>query len=176
MTATPIPRTLALTVYGDLDVSVIDEMPPGRKPIVTKHVERLRIEQVYSFLRKQIEAGRQAYVVYPVIEESETQAMKAAEKMHEHLSRVVFPDLTRGAAARQALARRKRSRDGEISARRNADPGGDHGDRGRRGRSQCDGDGDRAGGALRPGAAASASRARGPRRGAELLHSGDRAS
>ena len=96
MTATPIPRTLALTVYGDLDVSVIDEMPPGRKPIVTKHVEQTRIEQVYSFLRRQIGAGRQAYVVYPVIEESETQAMKAAQKMHEHLSRVVFPDLRVG--------------------------------------------------------------------------------
>jgi ATP-dependent DNA helicase RecG len=96
MTATPIPRTLALTVYGDLDVSVIDEMPPGRKPVVTEHVEESRIEQVYSFLRKQIEAGRQAYVVYPVIEESETQAMKAAAKMHEHLSGVVFPDLSVG--------------------------------------------------------------------------------
>ena len=96
MTATPIPRTLALTIYGDLDVSVIDEMPPGRKPIVTKHVESARIEQVYSFLRKQIDAGRQAYVVYPVIEESETQAMKAAAKMHEHLSKIVFPDLRVG--------------------------------------------------------------------------------
>ncbi len=96
MTATPIPRTLALTVYGDLDVSIIDELPPGRKPIVTKHVENSRIEQVYSFLRKQIVAGRQAYVVYPVIEESETQAMKAAAKMHEHLSSIVFPDLKVG--------------------------------------------------------------------------------
>jgi ATP-dependent DNA helicase RecG len=96
MTATPIPRTLALTIYGDLDVSVIDEMPPGRRPIVTKHVEQARVEQVYSFLRKQIEAGRQAYVVYPVIEESETQAMKAAQKMHQHLSRIVFPDLAVG--------------------------------------------------------------------------------
>ena len=96
MTATPIPRTLALTVYGDLDVSVIDEMPPGRKAIVTKHVEDARVEQVYSFLRKQIDQGSQAYVVYPVIEESETQAMKAAQKMHEHLSKVVFPDVTVG--------------------------------------------------------------------------------
>ena len=96
MTATPIPRTLALTVYGDLDVSVIDEMPPGRKPIVTKHVPQDRVEQVYSFLKKQVDLGRQAYVVYPVIEESETQAMKAAEKMHGHLSQVVFPDIPVG--------------------------------------------------------------------------------
>lgn len=96
MTATPIPRTLALTVYGDLDVSVIDEMPPGRKPIITRHVENMRVEQVYSFLRTQIDQGSQAYVVYPVIEESETQAMKAAQKMHEHLSKVVFPDIAVG--------------------------------------------------------------------------------
>ena len=93
MTATPIPRTLALTVYGDLDTSVIDELPPGRKPIHTKHVMDDRVEQVYSFMKKQVEAGRQAYVVYPVIEESETQAMKAAQAMHQQLSEVVFPQL-----------------------------------------------------------------------------------
>jgi len=96
MTATPIPRTLALTIYGDLDVSVIDELPPGRKPIVTKHVVADQVERVYSFLKKQIAEGKQAYVVYPVIEESETQAMKAAEKMHAHLSREVFPNLMVG--------------------------------------------------------------------------------
>jgi ATP-dependent DNA helicase RecG len=96
MTATPIPRTLAMTLYGDLDVSIIDEMPPGRKPIVTKHSTSDRIEQVLSFVKKQIEEGRQAYVVYPVIEESETQAMKAAQKEYEHLSKEVFPDLAVG--------------------------------------------------------------------------------
>jgi ATP-dependent DNA helicase RecG len=96
MTATPIPRTLALTLYGDLDVSVIDELPPGRKPIITKHATADRVEQVYSFMKRQIAEGRQAYVVYPVIEESETQAMKAAQQMHEHLSREVFPELEVG--------------------------------------------------------------------------------
>src|ERR1043166_7513913 len=96
MTATPIPRTLAMTIYGDLDVSIIDELPPGRKPIITKHATADRVEQVYSFLKKQIEEGRQAYVVYPVIEESETQAMKAAQKEYEHLSREVFPTLAIG--------------------------------------------------------------------------------
>jgi ATP-dependent DNA helicase RecG len=96
MTATPIPRTLAMTLYGDLDVSVIDQMPPGRKPIITKHAAADAIEQVYSFVKRQIDEGRQAYVVYPVIEESETQAMKAAQQSYEHLSREVFPDIAVG--------------------------------------------------------------------------------
>ncbi len=96
MTATPIPRTLALTLYGDLDVSVIDELPPGRRPIVTRHFTEDEIEQVWDFVRGQVQAGRQAYVVYPVIEESETRAIKAAQKMHEHLSARVFPDLRIG--------------------------------------------------------------------------------
>lgn len=96
MTATPIPRTLALTMYGDLDTSVIDELPPGRQPIKTKHVTEDRVEQVYSFLKREIDAGRQAYVVYPLVEESEKQALKAAQEMHEHLSRVVFPNNTVG--------------------------------------------------------------------------------
>src|SRR5262249_38176048 len=96
MTATPIPRTLAMTLYGDLDVSTIDQLPPGRKPIITKHATADRIEQVYSFVKQQVDEGRQAYVVYPVIEESETQAMKAAQKEYEHLSREVFPTLSVG--------------------------------------------------------------------------------
>ena len=94
MTATPIPRTLALTIYGDLDVSIIDELPPGRQPIETRHATEDHIEGVYSFLKSQITAGRQAYVVYPVIEENE--ALKAAEKMYEHLSQKVFPDIRVG--------------------------------------------------------------------------------
>ncbi len=96
MTATPIPRTLALTIYGDLDVSVIDEMPPGRQPIVTKHVTDDQAERVYSFIKKQVDAGHQAYIVYPVIEETETAAIKAATKMFEQLSQIVFPGLSVG--------------------------------------------------------------------------------
>jgi ATP-dependent DNA helicase RecG len=107
MTATPIPRTLALTVYGELDVSVIDELPPGRKPIKTRHVTADHVERVYSFLKKQIDEGRQGYVVYPVIEESETQAMKAAAKMHAHLSREVFPDIAVGLLHGQLPAQEK---------------------------------------------------------------------
>ncbi|MCC7156441.1 MAG: ATP-dependent DNA helicase RecG [Bryobacterales bacterium] len=96
MTATPIPRTLALTIFGDLDTSVIDELPPGRKPIQTVHKTSLEIEQVWSFVKREVDAGRQAYVVYPVIEESETQAMKAAQKAYEELARDVFPTLKVG--------------------------------------------------------------------------------
>ena len=70
MTATPIPRTLALTLYGDLDVSVIDEMPPGRTPIVTRRTTEEHAAEVWEFVRKQVEQGRQAYLVYPVIEGS----------------------------------------------------------------------------------------------------------
>src|SRR5206468_10950462 len=68
MTATPIPRTLALTLYGDLDTSVIDEMPPGRTPITTRKISDQRADEVWDFVRKQVKLGRQAYVVYPVIE------------------------------------------------------------------------------------------------------------
>ena len=93
MTATPIPRTLALTLYGDLDVSVIDEMPPGRTPIVTRCVSDERSPEVWDFVRKQVAAGHQTYVVYPVIEENEETELKAAMKMYRELSKRVFPDL-----------------------------------------------------------------------------------
>ncbi|HEX3352682.1 MAG TPA: ATP-dependent DNA helicase RecG [Terriglobales bacterium] len=96
MTATPIPRTLALTLYGDLDISVIDEMPPGRTPIVTRRVADDRADEVWQFVRKQIAAGHQAYVVYPVIEENEENALKAANKMYKELGKKIFPDLRVG--------------------------------------------------------------------------------
>lgn len=96
MTATPIPRTLALTIYGDLDISVIDELPPGRRAIITKHVAESSVEGIYSFVAQEIKSGRQAYVVYPVVEESETEAVKAAEKMFRHLSKTVFPGISVG--------------------------------------------------------------------------------
>jgi ATP-dependent DNA helicase RecG len=95
MTATPIPRTLALTLYGDLDVSVIDEMPPGRTPIVTRMVPDDRSPEVWDFVRKQVAAGHQTYVVYPVIEENEENELKAAVKMYKELSRL-FSDLRVG--------------------------------------------------------------------------------
>jgi ATP-dependent DNA helicase RecG len=96
MTATPIPRTLALTLYGDLDLSVLDELPPGRTPIVTKSVGDDQSPKVWDFARKQVAAGHQAYVVYPVISENEENEVKAAVKMYRELSGGVFSDLKVG--------------------------------------------------------------------------------
>ena len=91
MTATPIPRTLAMTLYGDLDVSVIDELPPGRKPVVTTHVFDRSMPSLYDGLRKQIHQGRQVYIVFPLIEESEKIDLKNLEDGFEVL-RQVFPE------------------------------------------------------------------------------------
>jgi len=92
MTATPIPRTLALTLYGDLDVSVLDELPPGRRPIATFARTGSKRRQIYDFLRTQIGEGRQVYVVYPLVEESEDSDLRAATEMAERLQRETFPE------------------------------------------------------------------------------------
>ncbi len=96
MSATPIPRTLALTIYGDLDLSVIDEMPPGRQEIKTKWQEPRERERAYHFIHSQVKAGRQAFVICPLIEESETIDAKAAVEEYERLRTVVYPDLRVG--------------------------------------------------------------------------------
>ncbi|MBI3587122.1 MAG: ATP-dependent DNA helicase RecG [Ignavibacteriales bacterium] len=96
MTATPIPRTLALTVYGDLDVSVIDEMPAHRKPIKTAIRLENQKQKVYDFVKEEIRRGRQAYIVFPLIEESEKVDLKAATVEFEQLQAEVFPELTLG--------------------------------------------------------------------------------
>jgi ATP-dependent DNA helicase RecG len=91
MTATPIPRTLALTTYGDLDVSSIRDLPPGRQPIRTIAKPGARRDEVHAFVRDELEAGRQAYVVYPIIEESEKVDLRAATEMADTLGHEVFP-------------------------------------------------------------------------------------
>lgn len=90
MTATPIPRTLAMTVHGDLDVSVIDELPPGRSPIITKLVPQGKRSEAYELINQQIRAGRQAYIVFPLIEESETLSARAASTEAKELKETVF--------------------------------------------------------------------------------------
>ncbi|MCF7797122.1 MAG: ATP-dependent DNA helicase RecG [Lentisphaeria bacterium] len=92
MTATPIPRTLSMTIYGDLSVSILDEMPKNRQPIITRRVDVAKLRAVYDFVRQEIQAGRQAFVVYPLIEESEKIDLEAATKGFDYLSKQVFPE------------------------------------------------------------------------------------
>lgn len=96
MTATPIPRTLALTLYGDLDVSVLDELPPGRQPVRTYHRPPEARDRVYEFVRREVQAGRQAYVVCPLVEESDKLDASAAVELYERMRTRVFPDLRVG--------------------------------------------------------------------------------
>src|SRR4030066_1109491 len=92
MTATPIPRTLAMTVYGDLDVSVIDEMPPGKKPVHTVLLGENKRDKVYLTIREELAKGRQAFIVYPLVEQSENLDLKDATNMAQHLQKDIFPD------------------------------------------------------------------------------------
>jgi ATP-dependent DNA helicase RecG len=94
-TATPIPRTLSLTLYGDLDVSVLDELPPGRTPIETRTTSESHLPGVWEFLRREVKAGHQGYIVYPLIEESKLE-LKAAIEEYQRLSNTVFPELKLG--------------------------------------------------------------------------------
>jgi len=96
MTATPIPRTLSMTLYGDLSVSVIDQLPPGRKPITTRLFRERQRYQGYQLIRNEVEQGRQAYIVYPLVEESEKSDLKAATDAAEHLQTDVFPEFSIG--------------------------------------------------------------------------------
>ena len=93
MTATPIPRTLAMTVYGDLDVSVIDELPPGRTPVQTRIIQAKQRYKAYELLRQEFNQGHQAYIIYPLVEESEKSDLRDVTSMTEHLGKEVFPDI-----------------------------------------------------------------------------------
>lgn len=96
MTATPIPRTLALTVYGDLDISVMHELPPGRKAVKTRYLPRSARSQAYDFARRQLDQGEQVYVVCPLVEESEKQDLQAAVTLYEELSNVIYTTFSVG--------------------------------------------------------------------------------
>ncbi len=96
MTATPIPRSLALTLYGDLDLSIMDELPPGRQAIPTHILTPQERERAYSLIRSQVEEGHQAFIIYPLVEESEKSELLAATQEHETLQREIFPDLKLG--------------------------------------------------------------------------------
>lgn len=121
MTATPIPRTLAMTLFGDLDLSVIDEMPPGRIPIETRVFFESRRPRLYDMIRSEVESGRQVYVIYPLVEESEKMDLKAASQMAEHLQAEIFPGLRVGLlhgrlspAEKEAVMASFKSRDFDI--------------------------------------------------------------
>ncbi len=96
MTATPIPRTLALTVYGDLDLSILDEMPPGRQPITTYTLHANERERGYQFIRREVQKGRQAFLIFPLVEESEKIDAKAAVEEHARLQKEIFPQFKLG--------------------------------------------------------------------------------
>ena len=174
MTATPIPRTLGMTVYGDLDVSVLDELPPGRQPIVTKCRGTDELDKFWIFLRKQVDEGRQAYVVYPLVEDSDKVEAKSVKAEFERL-KGVLPGRQAGAAARPATGRGKGAGHDRLSRR--DDPGAARhlGHRGRRRCAERDADADRECGTVRPGATAPVARAHRPRRARLLLRAGGRA-
>jgi ATP-dependent DNA helicase RecG len=119
MTATPIPRSLALTIYGDLDLTIIDEMPPGRQPIETNLFYPRERERAYAFIRSQVEKGFQAFIIYPLVEESEDTDTLAAVQEHARLQKEVFPNLQLGLLHGRMKAEDKDSimaqfRDGDL--------------------------------------------------------------
>jgi ATP-dependent DNA helicase RecG len=118
MTATPIPRTLAMTLYGDLDVSIIDQLPPGRGPVTTRVFAEKERYQVYRILRDEIAKGKQAYVVYPLVEESEHLDLKDATRMAAHLQREVFPEFQVGLIHGRLKSEEKEAIMADFKARR----------------------------------------------------------
>ena len=121
MTATPIPRSMAMTVYGDLDISVLDELPPGRKEITTKLVLPQAREKMYSFIRSEIHKGRQAFIIYPLVEQSDKEETKAAVEEQKFLQHNIFPQLNLGLmhgrlkpAEKETVMRKFKNREHDI--------------------------------------------------------------
>ncbi len=174
MTATPIPRTLAMTVYGDLDISVLDEMPPGKKPVKTKVFFEKERPRVYEIVRKEIVKGNQVFIVYPLVTESEALDLKDATRMAEHLQKDVFPELRIGLVHGRMKGPEK---DGIMKAfndRQARHPGIDHRDRGRDRHPPGLPHGDRTRRALRPRTASPAPGQGRPQRYPLLLCPDDR--
>lgn len=107
MSATPIPRTLALMIYGDLDLSVIDQLPPGRTPVATYLIREDKRARLYAFVRKQVAQGRQVYIVCPAVDQEDPEGLKAAEQYGRQLQEEVFPDLRVGIVHGKQKARDK---------------------------------------------------------------------
>jgi hypothetical protein len=161
MTATPIPRTLALTDYAELDVSKITDLPPGRRPIRTLVKPESRRDEIYELIRQELDAGRQAYIIYPLVEESEKIDLKSATEMADHLQAEAFP------AYRVALL--QGSRHARLRRRPHSSARLDHrGGSGRR-RAERVGDGGRACRAFRVVTASSTARTGGSRLGGVVL-------
>ena len=165
MSATPIPRTLAMSYYADLDVSTLDELPPGRTPIVTKLVAEHRRDEVIERIRAQLAQGRQVYWVCPLIEESEAVDLRNATADARRTGRRAGAGVRVGLLHSRMPHGREAGGDGALHRRPDAGAGEHHGDRGRRRRAERLADGDRACRALRPVAAAPAARPRRARRG-----------
>ena len=163
MTATPIPRTLSLTAYGDLDTTSLRELPKGRQPIRTRVVDEEHRAAAYEFIRERLREGRQAYVVCPLVSDSEAIEAKAAEAEAKRLANGELSDFRVALLHGQMSSDAEGPGDGRVRLRRGACPGGDHGDRGRHRRGERDGDARRGSGAVRPLAAPPAPRAGGPR-------------
>jgi ATP-dependent DNA helicase RecG len=119
MSATPIPRTLSLTIFGDLDISSLDELPAGRQEISTRWLPPERRDAAYGFVRKEVQAGRQAFIIFPLVEESESIQTKAATEEYQRLSQDVFPELRLGLLHGRMASKEKdrvmrQFRDGEV--------------------------------------------------------------
>ncbi len=170
MTATPIPRTLSLTAYGDLDTTALRELPKGRQPIRTRVVDEEHRAAAYEFIRERLREGRQAYVVCPLVSESELTEARAAEAEAKRLARTEFRDVKVGLLHGQMSSEREGARHGRLRLGGGSRSGGHDRDRGRHRRAECDGDARRGRRALRAFATPSAPRPRRPRRTRVLLH------
>ena len=163
MTATPIPRTLSLTAYGDLDTTSLRELPKGRQPIETRVVDEEHRAAAYEFIRERLREGRQAYVVCPLVSDSEAIEAKAAEAEAKRLAKGELRDFRVALLHGQMSSEQKARAMDAFASGEAARPGGHHGDRGRHRRAERDGDARRGSGALRPLAAPPAPRPGGPR-------------